>query len=295
MTTLRLMTTRHSVFYSPLLATFAAGFLQEERLEATYRVVPPGRNVYEFLSAGEIDVAQSAVSYAWTLLEKGVTLPAVNFAHINVRDGFFVAARAPGAGFDWQDLVGARLMYVHGGQPEAMLRYALHRRGISLGDIEAVNAGNSQQMMDAFRAGEAAWFHEQAPYPQQLEVEEVARVVAAVGEAIGPVSFSTLAATPDWLRRPDAVKFMRAFRKARKWVHEGPAAQIAGRLAHLFPGIDARALTNGIAAYQRLGCWEGDPDIQAAHYETALDVFAHAGAISRRHPAAGIVVSPPDA
>jgi NitT/TauT family transport system substrate-binding protein len=293
MTTLRLMATRHSVFYSPLLATFAAGFLQKEDLEATYRVLPAGRNVYEFLSGGEIDVAQSAVSYSWSVLEKGITPPAVNFAHINVRDGFFLAARASEPGFSWSNLSGGRLMYVHGGQPEAMLRYALYRCGVSLAELTVVNAGSTQQMMEAFRAGAADYFHEQAPYPQQLEVEGIARVVASVGEAIGPVSFSTLAATPDWLKQPQAVRFMRAFRDARAWVNSAPATQIAARLTQLFPGIDLSALVSGIEAYQRLGCWEGDPEIRSAHYEAALDVFQHAGAISRRHPSPGIVVSPP--
>ena len=42
---LRLMATRHSVFYSPLLATFAAGFLRDEGLDARYRVVPPRRTL----------------------------------------------------------------------------------------------------------------------------------------------------------------------------------------------------------------------------------------------------------
>ena len=69
MTTLRIMVSRHSAFYSPLLATFAASFLNEEGLQATYQVVPPGRSVGEFLAAGEIEVAQSAVSYSWGVLE----------------------------------------------------------------------------------------------------------------------------------------------------------------------------------------------------------------------------------
>ncbi|HZP86775.1 MAG TPA: ABC transporter substrate-binding protein [Burkholderiales bacterium] len=294
MKTLRLMASRHSVFYSPLLATFAGGFLQEEGLDASYRPVPAGRSVGEFLASGEIDVTQSAVSYSWSVLEKGGTPPAVNFAHVNVRDGFFIAARSAQAGFTFERLLSGRLMYVHGGQPEAMLRYALHRNGVDLSSVTGVDAGNTEQMMDAFRRGEADYFHEQAPYPQQLEHEGIAHVVAAVGEAIGPVSFSTLAATPAWLKEPDAVKFMRAFRKARAWVQGAPAAEIAQRLAYLFPNISEHARIKGIEAYQRLGCWEGDPEIRPEHYEAALDVFQHAGLISRRYPSAGIVVRPPD-
>lgn len=296
MMTLRLMASRHSVFYTPLLATFAAGFLHAEGLDATYRVVQAGRGVGEFLASGEIDVAQSAVSYSWMALEKGQAPPALHFAHINVRDGFFIAARRAHAAFDFAHLIGGQLMHVHGGQPEAMLRYALHRRGIRFDELRRVDGGNTTQAaMQAFRTGVGDFFHEQAPYPQQLEHEGVARVVVAVGEAIGPVSFSTLAATPGWLEQPVAVKFMRAFRKARAWAQHAQATEIAGRVAHLFPDIAAAALAHGVAAYQRLGCWDGDPRIQAAQYETALDVFEHARLIGKRYPSAGIVAPPPDA
>ncbi len=295
MTVLRLMVSRHSAFYSPLLATFAAGFLQEHGLDATYRVVPPGRGVGDFIAAGEIDVAQSAVSYSWAVLEKGGQPPAVNFAQINRRDGFFIAARNAPGGFRWEMLLRGGFMYVHGGQPQAMLRYALHRQGIDLSEIPAVNAGDTESMLAAFRRGEAEYFHEQAPYPQQLELEGRARVVASVGEAIGEVAFSSLAATPAWLRRPEALEFMAAHRKAREWVRSAPAADVAAKLQPLFPRTARAALVWGLQAYQQLGCWDGDVAIGPHEYEKALDVFAHSGLISRRYPSAGIVVAPPDA
>jgi NitT/TauT family transport system substrate-binding protein len=294
MTTLRLMASRHSAFYSPLLATFAAGFLQEEGVDATYRVLPAGRTVGDFLAAGEIDVSQSAVSYSWSVLEKGGQPPAVHFAQINQRDGFFIAARKVDAAFRWDLLLQGKLMYVHGGQPQAMLRYALHRHGIDLSQVPAVNAGDTESMLAAFRAGQGEFFHEQGPYPQQLEAEGRARVVALVGEAIGGVAFSSLAATPTWLQRPEAARFMRAYRKARAWVQSAPAATIAAKLESLFPGTAPAALVAALEAYQRLGCWEGEVTIDPAHYETALDVFQHARLISKRHPPAGIVVAPPD-
>lgn len=289
------MVSRHSAFYSPLLATFAASFLNEEGLQATYQVVPPGRNVGEFLAAGEIEVAQSAVSYSWGVLEKGGQPPALHFAQINQRDGFFIASRKPDPAFRIDKLLQGKLMYVHGGQPEAMLRYALHKRGVDLSRVPVINAGNTEQMLSAFRSGQADYFHEQAPYPQQLEHEGVAQVVASVGEAIGPVAFSTLAATRDWLARPEAITFTRAYRKARTWARTAAPAEVADRLQLLFPSTAREALVGGIAAYQRLGCWDGDVTIEPAHYETALDVFQHSRLISRRYPYADMVMAPPDA
>jgi NitT/TauT family transport system substrate-binding protein len=295
MTRLRIMASRHSAFYAPLLASFAARFLEPEGLEASYQVLPSGRTVGEYLASGEIDVAQSAVSYSWGVLEKGGQPLAMHFAQINQRDGFFIAARRADPAFTLDKLVQGPLIYVHGGQPQAMLRYALHKRGIELSRVRGIDAGSTERMLSAFRAGQGDYFHEQAPYPQQLEYEGIAHVVGAVGESIGPVAFSTLAATPEWLAQPEAAAFTRAYRKARAWVHTAPAAEVAEALRGLFPGIAQEALAHGVEAYQHLGCWDGDAVIDPAHYEVALDVFQHAGAISKRHAYSQVVVAPPEA
>jgi NitT/TauT family transport system substrate-binding protein len=186
-------------------------------------------------------------------------------------------------------------MFVHGGQPQAMLAYAMHKRGIDLKQVQALNAGSSESMMTAWRQGQGDYFHEQGPYPQQLEHEQVAHIVASVGEVIGPVAFSSLTATREWLQRPEATRFMRAYRKAREWVNTTSAADIARAEQEFFPQVDQRALTATIAFYQQLGNWSPPVTISRATYETALDVFLHSQLITRRHPYEQVVVSPPDA
>ena len=49
-------------------------------------------------------------------------------------------------------------------------------------------------MVAAFRSGAGDYVHLQGPAPQQLEADGVGHVVASVGEAIGPVAFSSLCA-----------------------------------------------------------------------------------------------------
>src|SRR5262249_6198909 len=122
MTTLRLLVSRHSAFYSPLIATLAAGFLRTPGLDATYQVLPKGRHARDMTRNGEVDIVQAAVSSNWGPLEKGETDLPVHFAQINQRDGFFLAARAPGL-FHWKQLEGATLLVDHAAQPLAMLRY----------------------------------------------------------------------------------------------------------------------------------------------------------------------------
>ena len=255
MTVLRVMASRHSAFYSPLIGAIAGGFLQAEGFEPEYSPLPPGQTVAQLLTAGEIDVAQSAVSSSWGPLENGQQPPTVHFAQINERDGFFIAARHATPEFSWDQLLSSDFMFVHGGQPQAMLAYAMHTQGIDLAQVNAVNAGATAPMMDAWRAGQGAYFHEQGPYPQQLAHESVAHIVASVGEVIGPVAFSSLSATREWLQRPEAGRFMRAYRQAREWVNTAPAAEIAQAEQSFFPDVALSVLTQTISAYQHPNCW----------------------------------------
>src|SRR5712691_7521939 len=278
MTVLRVMASRHSAFYSPLLGAIAGGFLQAEGFDPVYTPLPPGKTVAQLLAAGEIDVAQSAVSSSWGPLEQGQQPPTVHFAQINERDGFLIAGRHPDPAFSWDKLRSGWFMFVHGGQPQA----------------KAVNAGATANMMAAWRQGQGDYFHEQGPYPQQLEHEQVAHIVASVGEVLGPVAFSSLTATREWLQKPEARQFMRAYRKAREWVNTAAAAEIARAEQEFFPDVDPRVLTQTIAYYQQLGCWNPSVTISRATYEVALDVFLHSRLITRRHPYEQVVVPPPE-
>src|ERR671925_423574 len=96
---LRVMAYRHSVFYSPLLATIAGDFLNGEGLDATYFPKPSQRNLYEMFRQGEVDIMQAAVSTSWDPLSKGLRDIPVHFAQINQRDGFFLVRRGGNAAF----------------------------------------------------------------------------------------------------------------------------------------------------------------------------------------------------
>lgn len=294
MARIRIIVSRHSAFYSPLVATVAAGFLAEEGLEADYEAARPGRTAWQALTDGSADLAQSAVSASWGALERGISSDLVHFAQINLRDGFFIAGRRPDPDFTWDKLAGREVLVDHFGQPLAMLKYACHRQAVNYADIGAIDAGEPDAMEAAFRGGRGDYVHLQGPAPQQMEKDGIGYVVAAVGPAIGPVAFSSLLASRRWLASDAAKAFMRAYRKARAYVNDTPAATIAKAEARFFAGVDTDALTRTIAAYQGLGCWPREAHIPRSAYETALDVFVHAGAVKTRHPYDAVVAAPPD-
>jgi NitT/TauT family transport system substrate-binding protein len=281
---LRIIVSRHSAFYSPLISAIAGGFLERAGIPASYDVLRPGQRSQDLIRDGVADVMQSAVSSNWKPLERGKGPLPVHFAQINCRDGFFLAGRKPDAAFTWKKLEGVTLLVDHGLQPLAMLQYAIHHNGADWARIRIVDAGTPEQMEAAFRAGQGDYVHLQGPAPQQMEAEGAGFVTVSVGSAMPPVAFSSLCASSGFLRTETARTFLAAYAESRRWVRESAPEAIAECQAGFFPGISRGALAAAIAAYQQLGCWDGGLDIPPELYDQALAVFEFAGGIHQRHP-----------
>jgi NitT/TauT family transport system substrate-binding protein len=181
----------------------------------------------------------------------------------------------------------------HGGQPTVMFQYACHKRGLDYAALRAIDAGAPDKMIAAFKSGEGEYIHLQGPAPQQLERDGHGHIVAALGDAIGPCAFSSLAATREWLTTDMAKAFMRAYRKGRAWLIATPAAEVAKREAPFFPDIHPRVLEATIAAYQKLGNWSPHVEITRAAFEATLDIYQHAGKIKSRPRYEDAIAQPP--
>ena len=256
-------------------------------------MAPAGTSAVAGLVKGSVHVCQSAPSQGFGPLEKGQRPPAVHFAQINEKDGFFLTGRAPDPNFSWDKLRGKRVLVDHGGQPLAMFKYACHKRGLDYAAIQAVDVPSAQ--MDGRSAGARATTSTSRGRPRSSSsTTSVGHIVASVGEAIGPVAFSSLAATREWLQTDMARRFMRAYRKARTWVLSTPAEKVAETEAAFFPDVDRAVLTATLAYYQKLGCWTPHVEITRPALEVALDVFQHAGLITKRHRDEDVVAPPPE-
>lgn len=287
--------TLFSAFYSPLIATMAGGFLKEEGLDASWSVSPPGVSAIKALEDGTAHVIQSAPSQGFTSLGKGETPVAIHFAQINEMDGFFLTARKPDPDFAWAKLEGADVITFGGGQPLAMFKFACHKAGIDFEKINIINVGGAADMDKAFRDGQGAYVQQQGPFPQQLEADGIGHIVTQVGKQIGPVAFSSLAATREWLATDTAKAFTRAYRKTRAYMVETPAAEIARAEKSYFPNIDEAVLAKCIETYQQLGCWTPHVEITKPAFEVALDVFEHFGTLKQRYSYEQVCALPPDA
>ena len=287
------MALRHSAFYSPFLITMAGGFLKEEGLDYTYELATPEKTVPDSIKNGSCDLAQSAVAASFAALDMGQTNPFVHFAQINNRDGFFIASRNPEPDFSWQDLKGKKVLVDHFFQPYAMLKYGLHQQGISFSDFEVIDAGDVNGIKQAFLNGEADYVQMQGPVPQQLADEGKAHIVASVGDIVGPVAFSSLCASPQWIETDAASAFMRAYKKASAFVLSASASEIAKLEieAGFFPDIEPKILADTIQSYQTLNCWNIDPIIPEDSYEKLLDIFQFNHLIKERFAYDNLIAS----
>ena len=288
---LNIFASRHSAFYSPLIASITAGFLEQEGIVASYRVLAPGERSQDLIREGGADIIQSAVSSNWKPMEAGDSPLPVHFAQINQRDGFFLAARHSDAAFNWKKLEGRTLLADHAGQPLAMLKYAVHRNGADWNRIVVVDRGAPDRMMDAFRSGEGDYVHLQAPGPEILAEEGHCGAAFSVGVDMPPVAFSSLCCSRAFIETEGYTAFLRGYGKARAWVQMAPASRVAGVLAGEFPGVPTSALTAAVAHYHAIGNWDGAIAIARQHYEQALTVFQHSGQIKDRHPYDSVCVA----
>jgi NitT/TauT family transport system substrate-binding protein len=269
------------------------GFLKQEGLEAEWSVAAPGKSAVEAIANGKADVIQTALIQNINDLENNRAPVSTNFAQVNEMDGFFISAREADADFNWEKLEGSEVIMFAGGQPNYMFRYACHKAGIDFNKIIPITPGGPADIDAAFRAGQGQYVQQQGPYPQQLENDGIAYIVARNGKLIGPCAFSSLAADPKWLTTNEAKAFCRAYRKTRQYLNEESAIEIARMEKHCFPETDLEALTACIKSYQSLGCWSPHIEITDSAYQATLDIFEHAGVLNHRYQYEQVCSRPP--
>jgi len=247
---IRVMASRHSAFYSPLLC--AVQFLRDEGRDVPYSVLRPGQRSHVLLSEGVVDVMQSAVSSNWSAQDEGIRDLPIHFAQINRRDGFFLTAAAPDPEFTWRKLEGATLLADHGVQPLAMLRYALDHQGV--------------RGVRLVCSGPADYGHYQLPAP-------AGEIVASVGAAMPPVAFSSLCCATSYQQSDDYRVFLEAFTRAKEYARTAPPEEVAATESGFFRQTSRSALIEAVRRYQELGTWEGGIEIPADLYQQAKKVF----------------------
>src|SRR5438093_1261397 len=138
---------------------------------------------------------------SFELLERGGPR-LVHFAAVNDRNGFFLLSREPRPRFAWSALVG-RTVISFGGAPTPWLcmQAVLRRHGVDPARVTFIRELSTPDAVATFRSGQAHFLEHGPPVVDQLIADGTGHLVASMGEATGPVPFSSFMATPQMLRR----------------------------------------------------------------------------------------------
>ena len=293
---IKVMSSRHSAFYTPLLLAIELGSTDQsfmksmsEDFECSYSVAENNENVYEKISSGEIDIAQSSVSGSWgNKYSKDI----VHFAEINKMDGFHLVQRSDNENdekFDWEMLYQKEILVDHSSQPLYMFKYACSKKNINFDNLNVIDAGSPENMIKKFREGKGDFIHLQAPQSIDLTYDQfdeegkniirskVGNIVEYIGKIIGPLSFSTLICKREYLDTKEYHKFIEIFHTTKLFAQTQDPSKISEIIFEFFPETDVDALEKTISIYQKLNCWNGEVNISEDHYDTTLEVFRNSG------------------
>jgi NitT/TauT family transport system substrate-binding protein len=282
---IRLVEAFHSIFYSPVVVSVLGGYLAAEGLEPTLTTAEQASSIADVLLEGRADVAISGLVRSFDLVNRGGP-HLIHFAAINDRNGFFLLSRTPRTRFAWSDLVGRTVLSYSGAPtPWLCMQAVLRRHGIDPTRVNSVRHLAARDAVVAFRAGDADFLEHGPPLVDELVRDGVGHLVASMGEATGPLAFSSCMTTPDMLvhGRDLLLRFVRGLARAQRWMRDARAAEIAEAIAPAFPDITADIRLRAVERYARQSTWASHPAITPEGFEALEDILLAGGFIAGRH------------
>ncbi len=290
---LRLMETWRSLFYTPIYASLAGGFLEREGLDVDFSTCPPQfAHSLAAVDGDAADIAQSGIMRSIIDSDLGEETVPVHFAKINARDGFFVLSRTPHEQFRWDSFKGAKVIPVgFSPMPWASFQFALRKHGVEPSELDLLTVPSISEAVAAFRAGQADFVHVAQPTAEQLLADGVGHLAVAVGPENGHIAFSSFATTNRYLEaHPEtAFRFTKGFARALQWLQQSSPEEIGGAVTEFFPETAPELLVASIARYKSQDTWPGDPVLAQPEYERLHDILSDAGLCSDRQPYSKVV------
>jgi NitT/TauT family transport system substrate-binding protein len=201
------------------------------------------------------------------------------------RNGFFLLSRTPRPAFRWPDLIGKTVLsFAEAPTPWQCMLTVLRRHGV---DPQAVRIERERPAPDAvaaFRAGRGDFLEQPQPVVEELIADGAAHLAASMGEATGPVPFTSYMTTPAFLaREPDVIRaFTRAVYRTQRWLAENRAPAIAAAIAPAFPATKPAILERAVARYHEQGTWARDPLLRREGYDYLEEILLGGGFIGNR-------------
>jgi len=279
------METFHSLFYAPHYVTLHRGDFADEGLDVTVQTAGGGRTTVTALLDGSVDISLGGIMRSLALADgDGRRLP--HFAEVNSRNGFFLLGRPPREPFAWSELEGKEVIsFAEAPTPWQSMLTVLRREGVDPARVRITRDLPVAEAVAAFRAGRGDFLEQGQPVTEQLLADGSAVLVASMGEATGPVPFSSYMTTPAFLdeERPVLERFVRALYRAQRWMAGVTAREVASLIAPAFPDIEPGIRERAVDRYLRQGTWARDPLIRRPGYEYLQRILLDGGFIRRSH------------
>ncbi|MGH7367256.1 MAG: ABC transporter substrate-binding protein [Candidatus Rokuibacteriota bacterium] len=272
-------------FYAPLPAGVALGHFRDEGLNVA--AVPAavfGKGTIPALLDGDIEISLGGLMRSFELADRSGPI-AVHFAEVCSRNGFFLLGREPRPAFRWSDLTGRTVLsFAEAPTPWQCMLTVLRKHGVDAGAVRIERERPAPDAVAAFRAGHGDFLEQPQPVVERLIADGAAHLVASMGEATGPVPFTSYMTTPAFLtREPDVMRrFTRAVYRTQRWLAGHAAPEIAAVIAPAFPGTEPAILERAVARYHGQGTWARDPLLRREGYDYLEEILLTGGFIGRR-------------
>ena len=274
-----------SVFYAPQFVTLYGGHFAAEGLDVEVRTSGGGMTTTGALLDGTAHICLGGIMRSLDLADRGQPfLP--HFAEVNSRNGFFLLSRRPRPSFAWADLAGRTLLgFAEAPTPWQCLLTVLRKHGVDPASVRIERTLPAAEAVAAFRADRADFLEAGQPVTEQLLDAGEAHLVASMGEATGPVPFSSYMTTGRFLReqRDTLVRFTRALYRAQRWMAGASADAIAALIAPAFPDIAPDVRLRAVARYLGQSTWARQPVLTIGGYGYLQQILLDGGFIRHRH------------
>lgn len=274
-----------SLFYAPQFVALHGHHFAAEGLEVSLRTAGGGATTTAALLDGTVAISLGGIMRSLGLADGGgPVLP--HFAEVNSRNGFFLLSRLPRPHFRWADLEGATVLsFAEAPTPWQCMLTVLRRHGVDPARVRIERTRPVAEAVAAFRAGHGDFLEQGQPVTEQLLAEGAAHLVASMGEATGPLPFSSYMTTWRFLREEGETvrRFTRALHRAQRWMATASAPAIAALIAPSFPDIAPDLRERAVARYLGQGTWARDPIIRREGYDHLHRILLDGGFIRSSH------------
>ena len=274
-----------SIFYAPQFVALYGRHFADEELEVAVVTAHPGRSTTAALIDGHAEIALGGIMRSLDVADRGGPF-LVHFAEVNQRNGFFLLSREPRPRFTWSELVGKTVIsFAEAPTPWQCMLTVLRRHGVDPASVRIERTLPLAEALAAFKSGHGDFFETGQPFTEELLADGTAYLAASMGDATGPVPFSSYMTTERFLRdeRDVVRRFTRALSRAQRWIATADAKQIADLIAPAFADIAPEIRRRAVARYLVQDTWSRTPIISRAGYEYLETILVDGGFITRRH------------